>query len=94
LYVKEYKLEYSCVQISITEYIVNTQEAKYVECGSNITFVLTGWSRFKISVNRYGGLHFQLISTSITMVLLLATRLANRKILIEHNIIKRTGSAL
>jgi hypothetical protein len=40
------------------------QEAKYVECWPNTTSAWAGWSRFDIPVDRYGGVHSQLICTS------------------------------
>jgi hypothetical protein len=41
-----------------------TQEAKYVEHWPNMTSAWAGWSRFDIPVDRYGGVHSQLICTS------------------------------
>ncbi len=45
-------------------------------------------------MDRYGGVHSQLICTSRKLGLLPATRLASRKILIEQNIKNQTGPAL
>ncbi len=42
-------------------------QAKYVEGQPNTTFAWAGWSRFDIPVDRYGGVHSQLICTSITL---------------------------
>jgi hypothetical protein len=44
-----------------------TQEAKYIERWPNTTSALAGWSRFDIPLDRYGGVHSQLICTSITL---------------------------
>jgi hypothetical protein len=44
-----------------------TQEAKYVERWPNTTSAWAGWSRFDIPVDRYGGVHSQLICTRITL---------------------------
>ncbi len=41
-----------------------TQEAKYIEGWLNTTSAWTGWSRFDILVDRYGGVHSLLICTS------------------------------
>jgi hypothetical protein len=38
---------------------------KYVESWPNTTSAWVGWSRFDIPVDRYGGVHSQLICTSI-----------------------------
>ncbi len=46
--------------------VVN-QEAKYVESWPNTTSAWAGWSRFDIPVDRYGGVHSQLICTSSTL---------------------------
>ncbi len=70
------------------------QEAKYIEGWPNTTFAWAGWSRFDIPVDKYGGVHSQLICISITLGLLHATRLASREILIEQNSKKRTGPSL
>ncbi len=43
---------------------VATQEAKYVERWPNTTSAWAGWSRFEIPVDRYGGVHSQLVCTS------------------------------
>jgi hypothetical protein len=43
---------------------VRTQEAKYVERWPNTTSAWAGWGRFDIPVDRYGGVHSQLICTS------------------------------
>jgi hypothetical protein len=45
-----------------------SQEAKYVERWPNTTCAWAGWSRFDIPVDRYGGVHSQLICTSIKLV--------------------------
>jgi hypothetical protein len=37
--------------------MVPTQEAKYIEGWPNMPSDWAGWSRFDISVNRYGGVH-------------------------------------
>jgi hypothetical protein len=44
--------------------MVTSQEAKCVESWPNTTSAWAGWSRFDIPVNRYGGVHSQLICTS------------------------------
>jgi hypothetical protein len=83
--------------IFIYIYNVISQEAKYVERWPNTTSAWAGWSRFYIPVDRYGGVHSQLICTSIALGAggrLPATRLVSREILIEQNIKKRTGPAL
>ncbi len=46
---------------------VYTEEAKYVDSWPNTTSAWAGWSRFNIPVDRYGGVHSQLICTSITL---------------------------
>jgi hypothetical protein len=43
------------------------QEAKYVESWRNTASAWAGWSRFDIPVDRYGGVHSLLISTSSTL---------------------------
>jgi hypothetical protein len=70
------------------------QEAKYVESWPNTTSAWAGWSRFDIPVDRYDGVHSLLLCIRITPESSTCTRLANRKILIEQNIKKRTGPAL
>ncbi len=47
--------------------VVVIQEAKYIESWPYTTSAWAGWSRFDILVGRYGGVHFQLICTSITL---------------------------
>ncbi len=54
----------SCTEVPVS---VMPQEAKYVERWPNTTSAWSGWSRFDIPVDRYGGVHSQLISTSITL---------------------------
>ncbi len=46
---------------------VLTQEDKYVESWPNTTSAWAGWSRFDTPVDRYGGVHSQLICTRITL---------------------------
>ncbi len=41
-----------------------SQESTYVESWPNTTSVWAGWSRLDIPVDRYGGVHSQLIVTS------------------------------
>jgi hypothetical protein len=43
------------------------QEAKYVEKWPYTTSAWAGWSRCDIPVDRYAGVHSQLICTSITL---------------------------
>jgi hypothetical protein len=43
------------------------QEAKYIERWPNTTSAWAGWSRFDIPVDRYDGVHSQLICTSRTL---------------------------
>jgi hypothetical protein len=71
-----------------------SQEAKYVESWPDTTSAWAGWNRFDIPVDRYGGVHSLPLCTIRTLGLLLVTRLASRKILIEQNIKKLTGPAL
>jgi hypothetical protein len=59
------------------------QEAKYVEGWPNTTSAWSGWSRFDIPLERYGGVHSLLLCTGVFTP---ATRLASRKILIEKNL--------
>jgi hypothetical protein len=49
------------------DYMAQTKEAKYVESWPKMTSAWAGWSRFDIPVDRYGGVHSQLICTSITL---------------------------
>ncbi len=44
-----------------------SQKAKYVERWPNTTSTWAGWSRFDIPVDRYGGVHSQLLCTSRTL---------------------------
>jgi hypothetical protein len=53
--------------------IGQTQEAKYVEGWPNMTSAWAGWSRFDIPVDRYGGVHSQLICTRVHWGFLPAT---------------------
>ncbi len=46
---------------------VCTQEGKYIERLPNTTSAWAGWSRFDISVDRYGRVHSHLICTSSTL---------------------------
>jgi hypothetical protein len=79
-----------CVGVSVGA----GQEAKYVESWPNTTSSWAGWSRFDIPVDRSDGVYSLLLCTSSTLDSLPANRLASRKILIEQNIKKQTGSAL
>ncbi len=47
-----------------TGWVDMLQEAKYVECWPNTTSAWAGWSRFDIPVDRYDGVHSQLICSS------------------------------
>jgi hypothetical protein len=46
---------------------VLNHETKYVESWPIMTSAWAGWSRFDIPVERYGGVHSQLICTRITL---------------------------
>jgi hypothetical protein len=69
-----------------------TKETKYLESWPNTTFAWAGWRRFDIPVDRYGGVHYQLICIGVSYLPL--TRPASRKLLIEQNIKLQTGPAL
>ncbi len=66
----------------------------YIERWPDTASAWAGWSRFDIQLDRFGGVHSQLICTALHWGLLHATRLASREILVEQNIKKRTGPAL
>jgi hypothetical protein len=51
----------------LIEWLVFTQEAKYVERWPGTTSARACWSRFDISVERNGGVHSLLICTSSPM---------------------------
>jgi hypothetical protein len=73
----------------LVQLYVRNQEAKYVESWPNTTSAWAGRNRFEIPVDRYGGVHSQLICTSITLRSSTChCRLARREILIEQNIKK------
>ncbi len=60
-----------CSQISTIACLIfltgSSQEAKYVEHWPNTASARAGWSRFDISVDRYGRVRSQLICTSRTL---------------------------
>jgi hypothetical protein len=69
-------------------------EAKYGKRWPSTTSAWAGWSRFDLPVDRYVEYILCYVSLAEYWGPLPATRLASRKILIEQNIKKRTGTAL
>ncbi len=69
------KFMYLCPQLP-NLLIGQIQEAKYIEGGPSTTSACTGWSRFDIPVDRYGGVHSLLQCTGVSYMPLVVPSLS------------------